>query len=66
MLDRFEALAATRSSFARIFDVVPGFLDAGLDAMEATFGGIEAYFAQGLGVDAETQRALRAAFLSRD
>ncbi|MGZ8502621.1 MAG: tyrosine-protein phosphatase, partial [Candidatus Limnocylindrales bacterium] len=66
VLDRFEALGGDPELLRPIFDVVPGFLDAGLDAMEETFGGIEGYFARGLGVDTEAQRALRTAFLTRD
>jgi len=41
----------------------PRYLDAALDQVRLSFGSIEAYFADGLGVDAATQEALRDAFV---
>jgi protein-tyrosine phosphatase len=63
-LDRFAAQGGDPDLLRPIFSVVPAYLDAGLDALTAAYGGIEAYFAEGLGVDAATQRALREAFLA--
>lgn len=63
ILDRFAAQGGDPDLLRPIFSVVPAYLEAGLDALEAAYGGIEAYFAEGLGVDAATQHALREAFL---
>lgn len=46
-----------------IFAAEPRFLEAALDQVRLSFGSIEDYFADGLGVDAATQEALRAAFV---
>ncbi len=46
-----------------IFAADPRYLEAALDEVSLSFGSIEAYFALGLGVDAEAQEALRAAFV---
>jgi protein-tyrosine phosphatase len=46
-----------------IFTAEPRYLEAALDQVRGSFGSIEAYFADGLGVDRATQGALRAAFL---
>ena len=62
-LDRFAAQGREAELLRPIFSVVPAYLDAGFATMETAYGGIEAYFAEGLGVDATTQRALREAFL---
>ena len=64
VLDRFAARGGDPDLLRPIFTVVPDYLEAGLEAMGASYGGIEAYFAQGLGVDATAQRAIRAAFLA--
>ena len=40
------------------------YLDAALDELRSRFGTIENYFAQGLGIDADGQRALRAIFVA--
>ena len=41
------------------------YLDAGLDEMTGRFGSVEGYFAEGLGIDAAGQAALREAFVER-
>lgn len=64
VLDRFAAQGGDPDLLRPIFSVVPAYLDAGFDALATAYGGIEAYFAEGLGVDAATQRALREAFLA--
>jgi protein-tyrosine phosphatase len=46
-----------------IFNAEPRYLEAALDQVRRSFGSIEAYFADGLGVDAATRHALRAAFV---
>jgi protein-tyrosine phosphatase len=47
-----------------VFTAEPRYLEAALDEMRRSFGSIEAYFADGLDVDAATQEALRVAFLT--
>lgn len=47
-----------------IFAAEPRYLEAGLDQVRLSFGSIEAYFADGLGVDSAKQEALRAAFIA--
>jgi protein-tyrosine phosphatase len=42
------------------------YLEAALDEMGQEFGTIDAYFAEGLGLDASAQSALRAAFVESD
>jgi protein-tyrosine phosphatase len=46
-----------------IFGVREEYLAAALDEMRQRFGTIEGYFADGLGIDATGQDALRAALL---
>jgi protein-tyrosine phosphatase len=46
-----------------IFTASPRYLEAALDQVRVSFGSISAYFSDGLGVDAATQGALRAAFV---
>lgn len=46
-----------------IFAAESRYLEAALDQVSRSYGSIEAYFSHGLGVDAPTQHALRAAFL---
>ncbi len=47
-----------------IFAAEPRYLEAALDQVRLSFGSIEAYFADGLGVDSAKQEALRAAFIA--
>jgi protein-tyrosine phosphatase len=47
-----------------VFAAEPRYLEAALDQVRRSFGSIEAYFADGLGVDATKQEALRAAFVA--
>jgi protein-tyrosine phosphatase len=46
-----------------LFVAEPRYLEAALEQVRRSFGSIEAYFADGLGVDVDTQEILRAAFL---
>jgi protein-tyrosine phosphatase len=48
-----------------ILGVKPEYLDAAFGEMEARYGSIENYFAQGLGIDAAAQDSLRALYLQR-
>jgi protein-tyrosine phosphatase len=43
----------------------PIYLEAGLAEVASSFGSLEGYFADGLGIDADTQEALRTAFVDR-
>lgn len=47
-----------------IFAAEPRYLETALDQVRLSFGSIEAYFADGLGVDSAKQEALRAAFIA--
>jgi protein-tyrosine phosphatase len=47
-----------------IFLAEPRYLEAALDQVRLSFGSVEAYFADGLGVDSATQEAIRAAFIA--
>lgn len=47
-----------------IFAAESRYLEAALDQVRLSFGSIEAYFSEGLGVDAQTQEALHAAFIA--
>ena len=46
-----------------ILGVKKEYLEAAFDEMEKQFGGIEKYFADGLGIDAAGQDALRRLYL---
>ena len=47
-----------------IYTAEPRYLEAGLEQVRLSFGSIEAYFADGLGVDAAMQEALHGAFVA--
>jgi protein-tyrosine phosphatase len=46
-----------------LFATVPEYLDASVDEVRRTYGDVEGYFAVGLGIDPETQAAIRDALL---
>jgi protein-tyrosine phosphatase len=48
--------------FRPLLDVRPSYLEAALDEVRGTYGPIERYFSDGLGVDEVMQEALRTAF----
>ena len=48
-----------------ILGVKKEYLESAFDEMEKKFGTIEKYFAEGLGIDAEHQQALRDLYLGR-
>ena len=56
--------AATPALLTPVLGVESRYLDAALDELHSRFGTIESDFAQGLGIDAEGQRALRAIFVA--
>ncbi len=63
MLDRFRALGGDPDVLRPVVEVAPDYLEAALAEMRGTFGTVEAYFAEGLNVDAAAQKALVAAFV---
>jgi protein-tyrosine phosphatase len=63
LLDRFKALGGDPEVLRPVLAVAPEYLLAALDAMRTTFGSIEGYFSQGLGLDEVAQQSLRSAFV---
>ena len=47
-----------------ILGVKKEYLEAAFDEMEKSYGTIEKYFAEGLGIDAKQQQALKALYLA--
>jgi len=64
-IDGFIAGGGDRDIPVAIFGVKRAYLEASFDEMEKRYGTIEKYFADGLGIDAEGQKALRDLFLKR-
>ena len=63
--DEFAARGGDPDLIRSVFGTVPEYLDASLDEVRRTYGDIEGYFADGLGIDVETQAAIREALLDR-
>lgn len=63
MIDEFAAVTGDRALFEGLFGVRPSYLDAAFDEVTRSYGSIENYFADGLGIDAAGQQQLRAALL---
>ena len=61
--DDFAARGGDPDLIAEFLWVRPEYLESALDEMHRSFGTIERYFADGLRLDEETLRALRATFL---
>jgi protein-tyrosine phosphatase len=64
-IDGFVAGGGDRDIPVAIFGVKKEYLEASFDEMEKRYGTIEKYFADGLGIDAEGQEALRDRFITR-
>ena len=64
MLDDFRDRGGDPELLRPVFDVRPAYLEAGLEQVRRSYGSIERYVANGLGVDEEQQRALRSAFVA--
>ncbi len=62
-LDRFEAQGGDPQLLRPLIGVRPEYLAAAVDEMRRSFGTVGRYFSEGLGVDAATQRAVRAALV---
>jgi protein-tyrosine phosphatase len=65
MLESLRERGGDPELWRPIFAVRPAYLEAGLDQVRRSFGSIEAYFADGLGIDRGGQEALRVAFVDR-
>jgi protein-tyrosine phosphatase len=63
VLDRFRELGGDPKVLLPLVAVAPDYLEAALDEMRKTYGAIEGYFADGLGIDTAGQAALRAALV---
>jgi protein-tyrosine phosphatase len=62
-IDEFVAAGGDRDIAVAVFGVKREYLDASFDEMQKQYGTIEQYFAEGLGIDAAGQKALRDLFL---
>ncbi|MBP1705753.1 MAG: hypothetical protein H6Q36_1492 [Chloroflexi bacterium] len=62
-LDQFAAVGGDPELIRPIVDVRPEYLEAALDEMGRLHGSVEAYFADGLGLDRAAQSTLRALFI---
>jgi protein-tyrosine phosphatase len=63
MVDEFVAKGGDRRVIEPLMSVQPAFLEAALDEVQQRYGSLEAYLADGLGLDDATVSALRAVFL---
>lgn len=63
VFDEFAARGGDPDLLRPILGVDPAYLHAGRTELLRCFGSVEAYFADGLGVDAALQRSLREAFV---
>ena len=63
VFDRFQAQRGDPELLRPVIGVERHYLEAALDEMGKEFGSIEGYFAEGLGLDAAAQGAVRAALL---
>jgi protein-tyrosine phosphatase len=58
--DRFASAGGDPALLRPVLGVEPAYLHAALDEMHNRFGTIEAYFTEGLGIDADDQQSLHA------
>jgi protein-tyrosine phosphatase len=65
LFDGFQTAGGDPDLLRPVLGVQTDYLDAALDEMRQRFGTIEGYFADGLGIDADAQAALRAALVER-
>ena len=63
--DDYAARGGDPGLVRSLFATLPDYLDAALDEVRRTYGDIEGYFADGLGIDPDTQAAIREALLDR-
>lgn len=62
ILEGLAARGIDPDLFVPVFDVRPAYLEAAIGEMREGYGTVEAFLAEGLGVDDTVQRALREAF----
>jgi protein-tyrosine phosphatase len=62
-LAAFEAIGGDPALLRPLVEVREEYLEAGLAAMRASYGTVEQYLGDGLGVDGATRGALRVAFV---
>lgn len=65
VIDGFVAAGGDPAIPRAILGVKPEYLEAAFDEMEMQFGTIENYFAEGLGIDAAQQKAIRDLYLGQ-
>jgi len=65
LLDQFRARGGDLGLLRPLMEVRPAYLESALDEMRRTFGTIERYFAEGLGIDTTTRASLRTTFVER-
>ncbi|NMO00721.1 tyrosine-protein phosphatase [Gordonia sp. TBRC 11910] len=65
LFERFAAAGGDPEVLKPVFGVVPGYLDAAFAELDTEFGSVAGYFADGLGIDADAQQALREKYLDR-
>ena len=63
--DEYAARGGNPDLIRSIFATLAVYLDASLDEVRRTYGDIEGYFADGLGIDARAQAVIREALLER-
>ncbi|WP_081354757.1 tyrosine-protein phosphatase [Polynucleobacter asymbioticus] len=63
-IDAFTAKGGDPEIPISFFGVKPAYLDAAFDEMNKRYGSIEQYFSKGLGIDAATQKKIRAMYLT--
>jgi protein-tyrosine phosphatase len=66
VFDRFSAAGGDPALLHPVLGVDASYLQASLDEMRVQFGTVETYFADGLGIDAASQAALRRIMLDTD
>lgn len=65
VIDAYVSGGGEASIPQAIFGVKAEYLEASFDEMETNYGTIENYFSEGLGIDANTQKALRDMYLNK-
>ena len=63
MVDKFAANGGDPDLLTPVLGVQTSYLDAAIDEMQKRFGGIDGYFADGLGLDAATVEQLRSSYI---
>ncbi|NDZ95077.1 tyrosine-protein phosphatase [Streptomyces sp. SID6673] len=66
VFDRFGAAGGNPDLLVPVLGVDAGYLDAAFDEVSATYGGIDGYFTDGLGVGPDDQERLRRLYLDGD